>query len=320
MLFDTFIEQLPLKVFQDNHISYGKKLGEGGNAEVYKLTVDNHDYAGKIYENPNLEDILSELEVAKKLENTKQCVKTYGILVSDNDGKIIILMELLKSYGDLYDYTSNIAKWTACYRIGNSKELFPKPKSNYVYFNKDENTYWCYELSEKQKIRITMSLVKAVQELHKNGIIHGDIKTNNMVLHYLYKKQIIKLIDFGMSYFSDTEEMIDIEYKCGTLGYRAPEQEEYQMNYKSDIYSMAATIIEMWNGDIWMDGESFRECRKELLCGLRKLEKNNKELGNLLRKSLSLDHKKRPTAERFVSTLKKIISNNDHKYKNNLQV
>ena len=140
-----------------------------------------------------------------------------------------------------------------------------------------------------------------------------------MVLHYLKRKQIIKLIDFGMSYLSDTEEMIDIEYRCGTLGYRAPEQEDYQINYKSDVYSMAVTVIELWNGDIWMDGDTNEECRKEVLTGLRKIEKNNKLFGNLLRRSLILDHKRRPTSEKFLISLKNIISNNDHKYKSCLR-
>ena len=34
------------------------------------------------------------------------------------------------------------------------------------------------------------------------------LKTNNIVLHYEYKKQIIKLIDFGMSYHSNKNDMM----------------------------------------------------------------------------------------------------------------
>ena len=132
------------------------------------------------------------------------------------------------------------------------------------------------------------------------------------------KKQIIKLIDFGMSYFSETDDMIDIEYKCGTMGYRAPEQEEYKMNYQSDVYSLAVTVIEMWNGEIWIDGESFKECRKEVLSGLRKIEKYHTELGNLLRKCLNLDPKKRPILQKVLDSLEKIIRS-DHKYRSDPQ-
>ena len=137
LLFDEFIENVPLKIFKcdDEEIKLGKKLGEGITAEVYKLVLHDCEYAGKVYENPNLEDILYELNVAKELEGTEQCVRTYGIIVC-NEEKIILLMELLKSYGDLYDYTSKVAKWTPCYLQGSSKDnkLIPKPKSEYIYY------------------------------------------------------------------------------------------------------------------------------------------------------------------------------------------
>ena len=200
----------------------------------------------------------------------------------------------------------------------NTKQMIPKPKTNYLYYNEEDDIYWCYELSEKQKIKIALSLVKALTSLHHKKIIHGDLKTSNVVLHYMDKKQIIKLIDFGMSYFSETDDMIDIEYKCGTIGYRAPEQEELKMNYKSDVYSLAVTIIEMWTGEIWIDGESFKECRKEVLSGLRKIEKYHTELGNLLRKCLNLDPKKRPILQKVLDSFEKIIRS-DHKYRSGPQ-
>ena len=135
-------------------------------------------------------------------------------------------------------------------------------------------------------------------------------------MKYGNKKQTIKLIDFGMSYFSEGQNLIDIEYICGTLGYRAPEQENNKkMNYKSDIYAMAVSIIELWNGDIWYEGNTFKECRKEVLRGLRTIEKQHSELGRLLRKSINLKHSKRPNSKRFLSTLQNIISNNHHIYK-----
>ena len=298
---------------KEDDIEYGNKLGEG-LSEVYKITFRGNNYAGKVYEYTELEDIRYELEVAKRVEGVEQCVQTHGVLLIGE--KLILLTELLNCHGDLYDYISKQHRWTACYKIKNTKLLVPKPKTEYIYYNKDEETYWCYELSEKQKMKITLSLVKALVSLHEVGIIHGDIKTNNVVLHYMEKKQIIKLIDFGMSYFSKTNELIDIEYKCGTMGYRAPEQEKYKMNYLSDVYSIAVTIIEMWNGEIWVDGESFKECRREVLSGLRKIEKYHKELGCVLRNSLNLDSRKRPTAQQVLDSLEKIIRD-DHKYRSN---
>ena len=306
MMLEENIQTNPLNTYRckDGDIEYGKKLGEG-LSEVYKVTFRDKEYAGKVYEGTELNEVIYELKIAKTIENVEQCVKTYGVLVMDD--KLIILMELLKSNGDLYDYISKRQRWTACYQIKNTKQLIPEPKTSYIFYNKEEDIYWCYQLSEKQKMKITLSLVKAVCALHNKNIIHGDLKTNNVILHYMYKKQIIKLIDFGMSYFSDTQDLIDIKYKCGTVGYRAPEQEEYKMNYKSDVYSMAVTVIELWTGEIWYEGDSFKECRREVLAGLRKIENNYQCFGSLLRKSLSLDYKRRPTVKRFLDSFIDII-------------
>lgn len=314
-MFEKLTKTSPYPVFEckEEDIGWGKKIGEGISS-VYKVKWDNKEYAGKLYEKCREDDILYELNIAKKLENCKRSVKVYGIILYDNN--LLILMELLTSFGDLCDYIQKKQKWKACYLV-NGKYI-PKPKTEYIYFNKDENIYWCYTLSEKQKMKIALSLAKAINELHTNNIIHGDIKTNNVVLHYEPKKEYIKLIDFGVSYMTNTEDLIEIECRCGTLGYRAPEQEDLQMNYKSDIYSMAVTIVELWNGDIWYDGDNFKECRKEVLRGIRNIEKNNLELGRLIRESISLKHKNRPDSKLFLEKIKKIISNNGHKYRKNL--
>jgi serine/threonine protein kinase len=314
-MFEKLTKKSPYPVFEckEEDIGWYKKIGEGISS-VYKVEWANKEYAGKLYEKFREDDILYELNIAKKLENTEQSVKVYGIILYDNN--LLILMELLTSFGDLYDYIQKKQKWKATYLIDG--EYVPNPKTEYIYFNKDDNIYWNYILSDKQKMKITLSLAKAIRELHKNNIIHGDIKTNNVVLHYEPKKEYIKLIDFGVSYTTNTEDLIEIECRCGTLGYRAPEQEDLKMNYKSDIYSMAVTIVELWNGDIWYDGNNFKECRKEVLRGIRNIEKNNLELGRLIRKSINLKHKNRPDSKGFLESIKKIISNNGHKYRKNL--
>ena len=316
---ETFIQKSPFPVYyvKDDKLDIRKKIGEG-IYEVFKIRFNDKDYAGKVYTKFRDNDIICELEIAKKLVNTKQSVKTFGVIYTDN--KLIILMEILKGHGDLYDYIQKEnLHWKRCYMDELTKKLYPSPKTDYIYYNKEEDIYWCFGLSTSQKIKIIKSFVKSICELHDEEIIHGDIKTNNVVLHNQYKKQIIKLIDFGMSYHSKENNMIDLEYKSGTLGYRAPEQESYQMNKKSDIYSMGVTIIEIWNGDIWYDGDNFKECRKEVLRGLRTIEKKHREIGKLIRKSISLNNKNRPTSKEFLFKLEKIINENDHIYKNNHQ-
>ena len=311
-------EKSPFLTFDCKGFSLGKRLGNGANANVYLLEIGDTKYAAKVYEdNYDIDDFLSELDIAYRLKGAKHSVQVHGVgYIQKNDCSydILLLMEYLVSHGDLYDYIQKVAKWSASFLI--KDKLIPSPKNNYIYYNEGYNTYWCYELPESQKIKVTRSMVEGVKELHSYGIIHGDIKTNNMVLQYCLKKQILKLVDFGMAYFTDTDDCIEIYYKCGTVGYRAPEQDNHEMCYRSDVYSMGITIIELWNGDIWIDKDDFKGCRREAFSGLRKIEVNNKRFGKLLRDSISLNYKKRPTAERFLKRFNDIF-NNDHKHRNN---
>ena len=313
-------EKSPFLTYDCKGVSLGKLLGKGANANVYLIKIDDTKYAAKVYEDrSDIDDeFISELDIAYSLKGAKHSVQVHGVgyIQKDESYDILLLMEYLVSHGDLYDYIQEVAKWTPSYLISN--KLVPNPKNNYIYYNEDYNTYWCYELPESQKIRITKSMVEGVKELHSYGIIHGDIKTNNMVLQYCLKKQILKLVDFGMAYPTETDDCIEIYYKCGTVGYLAPEQDNYEMCYRSDVYSMGITIIELWNGDIWIDKDDFNGCRREAFSGLRKIEANNKRFGKLLRDSISLNYKKRPTAKRFLERFNNIF-NNDRKYKNNPQ-
>ena len=302
-----FLNDCPFDIFDCSSLKIGKKLGEGANAEVYKVIYNDKPYAIKIYKYPTTysisefyDNLLYELKVAERLKDTKHSVKVYGVghRGEKEDKEILIFMEKLNSNGDLYDYIQKVGKWTTCYRCNGT--LIPQPKTDYIY-NEDKRTYWCYELSTKQKIKITKSLIQAVIELHSKGVIHGDIKTANVVLHYSNKKQTIKLVDFGMAYFINKgEKTIKIDCKSGTPGYRAPEQDNYELCYGSDIYSLGVTIVELWNGDIWYEGEDFKECRKEVFNGLRRIEKNHFKFGKLLRTMISLNPVKRPTAERVI--------------------
>ena len=186
-MFDKLKQKTSYPIYETNedNIEWGIKLGEGISRLFIKLNMKEKHMQVNYTKNPE-EDIIYELEVADKLKHTKQSVKVYGVIIYQN--KILLLMELLTSFGDLCDYIQKKEKWKACYLIDN--KIFPKPKTEYIYYNKDEDIYWCYQLSDKQKMKISLSLAKSVCELHNNNIIHGDIKTNNLVLHYEPKKKL----------------------------------------------------------------------------------------------------------------------------------
>jgi len=314
MFFQKFLNNTPFEIFNFGLTEVGKKIGEGGNCNVYQATYNGKKYAIKIYNsfsrrnlNTFYKDLSYELNISNQLRRSSQSIHVHGIgyKKEPNNTQIIIYMDLLVSNGDLNDYIQNVAKWTASYKINGS--LKPSPDiDDYLYYNKGENRYWIYTLSKVQKKKIIKSLAKAINELHSYGIIHGDIKTSNLVLHNNIKKQKIILIDFGMSYMNKDSNKDSMEYISGTIGYRAPEQEERRLSYASDIYSIGVTMIEVWTGEIWYDGEDFDSCRNEVLISLEKIIKKENELGKLLKRVIHLEEEKRPTATELMNELNKI--------------
>ena len=88
----------------------------------------------------------------------------------------------------------------------------------------------------------------------------------------------------------------------------APEQYKGFLSYKSDIYSVGVCLIEIWCGDIWENAEGFKPCRNEVLKCLRKIKKHDEKLSLLIRKCLSLDGAKRPSAEKLLTMINNIES------------
>ena len=103
-----FIDSCPLNEYKYEEILLGDKLGEGGQAPVYRCKIGDREYASKVYDtnewcktNDTIDhffDMMAEgLQVGKKLEKSKMSMKTYGYSYYEGEDNIIfmILMELL---------------------------------------------------------------------------------------------------------------------------------------------------------------------------------------------------------------------------------
>ena len=306
-------------------IKWGKKLGEGAAGSVYRCSYNNEEYAVKNYryedwekmystkdcQNQMLDDINYELKISKKVSGLKQVIQVKKLCIRYEDSKIkavLVLMELLCSIGDLNKYLQNKDLWMASRKY--NETLIPKVNTKYITYNPEENIYWSFNLNIDMKIKVGKMMIEAVNELHNCGIIHCDIKPENMVYHNSNnpEKGILKLIDLGACHFCNVDKMIDIDWYPGTEGYRAPEQDIKKVCFKSDIYSLGVTLIELWCGEIWMNDIGFKVCRNEVLRNLRKIEKDNLEFGKLLRKCVSLDYRKRPNGKNLLSQFKYIFN------------
>jgi serine/threonine protein kinase len=88
-------------------------------------------------------------------------------------------------------------------------------------------------------------IINAVMYCHANGIIHRDIKTENVVIDPM--KNTTKLIDFGLSIRNGNS--IGTDRFSGTIYYMAPEMVEgIQQDYRIDIWAIGILIYEMLTG------------------------------------------------------------------------
>ena len=60
---DTFLNESPLPSIDCDGIKLGKILGEGGNAIVYRLEINNEKYAAKVYTDDSIHDDFSLFQI-----------------------------------------------------------------------------------------------------------------------------------------------------------------------------------------------------------------------------------------------------------------
>lgn len=110
---------------------------------------------------------------------------------------------------------------------------------------------------------IAIELAKAVGKLHENGIIHKDIKPDNIVINV--KTNQLKLIDFSIACeiateYQDRDEQPELLE--GTLSYMSPEQTgrvNQIIDYRSDYYSLGVTFYQMLTGQLPFKSENSME-------------------------------------------------------------
>jgi serine/threonine protein kinase/Tol biopolymer transport system component len=102
-------------------------------------------------------------------------------------------------------------------------------------------------------IAYAIQIADALQEAHSKGIVHRDIKADNIMLNA--KKQI-KVMDFGLAKLKGTLKLTRTSSTVGTLAYMAPEQIQGQdVDQRSDIFSFGVVLFEMLTGKLPFRGD-----------------------------------------------------------------
>jgi len=109
------------------------------------------------------------------------------------------------------------------------------------------------ELSPAEALAIVPQVCEALQYAHEEGIVHRDVKPENILLD---KKGRVKIADFGLAKLLDRPATVytltQAGQRMGTPHYMAPEQIEHpgQVDHRADIYSLGVVFYEMLTGQL----------------------------------------------------------------------
>src|SRR3954463_7717298 len=119
----------------------------------------------------------------------------------------------------------------------------------------------------RDRLELFIEVCQAVQHAHQKGIIHRDIKPNNVLVAEYDNRAIPKVIDFGVAKATAqklTEHTLFTEFGqvVGTMEYMSPEQSKFNqldIDTRSDIYSLGVLLYELLAGSTPFEGKRLKE-------------------------------------------------------------
>ena len=207
----------------DGRYEIHELIGVGGMANVYRCTdtLDDREVAIKILK----DEYLNNEEFSRRFKNESKAI---AMLSHPNIVKVYDV-----SFGDMIQYI--VMEYIDGITL---KE----------YIDRQGIIEW------KDVIHLTTQVLKALQHAHESGIVHRDIKPQNIML---LQDGTIKVTDFGIARFSDKATRTMTDQAIGSVHYIAPEQARGdQTDGKSDIYSVGVMLYEMLTGRLPFDGDT----------------------------------------------------------------
>ena len=198
-------------------------IGVGGMAVVYKAydCIEDRIVAVKILK----EEFISNEEFITRFKNESKAIAVL------NHPNIVKVYDV--SFGDLIQYI--VMEYVDGITL---KQYIEKQKS----------------LRWKDAVYLTIQVLRALQHAHDKGIVHRDVKPQNIML---LADGTIKVTDFGIARFARSEHKTMTDKAIGSVHYISPEQARGDAtDEKADIYSVGVMLYEMLTGRLPFEADS----------------------------------------------------------------
>ena len=104
-----------------------------------------------------------------------------------------------------------------------------------------------------EAINIAIQIAEGLEAAHKKGIVHRDIKSQNLMITENSK---VKIMDFGLAKVGKGTQLTKIGFTVGTAAYMSPEQTRgEEVDNRTDIWSFGVVFYEMMTGKLPFKGD-----------------------------------------------------------------
>jgi len=114
----------------------------------------------------------------------------------------------------------------------------------------------------EEAIEITLQVLKGLEVAHAKGVVHRDVKPDNLFLHHDGHDLVTKILDFGISKAEETSfELTGAGQIIGTPHYLAPEQVmgALDLDRRVDLWATGIVCYEMITGRVPYDGDTIMD-------------------------------------------------------------
>ncbi|CAD8096220.1 unnamed protein product [Paramecium sonneborni] len=172
------------------------------------------------------------------------------------------------------------------------------------------------EYKRKQQIEkclLFIQLVQAIQEFHRFGTFHRNLKPINFVFcEDKNNQQVLKLLDFGLVQLQ-TDKELNKQLEIGSLEYLAPEiVDDHFYDKQVDIWSLGVIWYEMLTGEILIK-QNNKQLTQDIIDSSIDQSTNqiNPNIKNLLKQMLIIQSSKRITLDILFQNLKMLCQNQE---------